>query len=76
MKENKKYKPIVVDLIKGKTYVWCTCRQSENQPWCDGTHKKLDLSPMIFVANKDEKAAMCLCKKTKTPPFCDGSHND
>ena len=32
--------PIVVDAVKGKNYVWCVCKQTNNQPFCDGSHSK------------------------------------
>ena len=25
----------------GKTYYWCACGRSANQPFCDGSHKAL-----------------------------------
>ena len=31
--------PIKVALEKDKTYYWCACGKSENQPFCDGSHK-------------------------------------
>ncbi len=30
--------PYKVDLEKGKQYYWCTCGNSKNQPFCDGSH--------------------------------------
>ena len=67
--------PAIVDLEKDKTYAWCACHKSKNQPWCDGSHKKTKFVPKVFIAGEDQTAAMCLCKKTGTPPYCDGSHN-
>jgi CDGSH-type Zn-finger protein len=37
-----KNKPYAVKLEKGKTYAWCQCAGSKNQPFCDGSHKKLN----------------------------------
>ena len=31
--------PIKVRLEAGKTYYWCACGLSRNQPWCDGSHR-------------------------------------
>ena len=29
-------------LVKaGQTYAWCACGQSKNQPFCDGSHKRV-----------------------------------
>lgn len=67
-------KPMALDLEAGKTYFWCSCGKSANQPFCDGSHAGTDFKPQAFEAEKDGKAFMCMCKKTKNPPFCDGSH--
>ncbi len=29
--------PIKVAVEAGKTYYWCTCGMSKNQPFCDGS---------------------------------------
>ena len=31
--------PYMVEVEEGKTYFWCSCGQSDNQPFCDGSHK-------------------------------------
>lgn len=67
--------PAQVDLEAGKTYAWCACGLSGNQPFCDGSHSKGDLRPMVFKAEKSETAYLCQCKQTNGSPFCDGSHN-
>ena len=60
----------------GKTYAWCACGRSINQPFCDGTHKKeSDLSPKLFKEEAAKSVWLCQCKQTKNPPYCDGSHN-
>jgi CDGSH-type Zn-finger protein len=68
--------PTMVDLENGKTYAWCSCGLSGNQPWCNGAHKGSEFAPEVFKADKDRKAAICLCKQTSNPPYCDGSHKD
>lgn len=61
----------------GKTYLWCACGLSRNQPFCDGSHKVTLLEPIKYLAAADDKEVLfCGCKHTKTPPFCDGSHNN
>ena len=67
--------PAQVDLEAGKTYAWCACGLSENQPFCDGTLSKGDLKPNVFKAEKTETAYLCQCKQTGGVPFCDGTHN-
>jgi methylamine---glutamate N-methyltransferase subunit C len=67
-------KPTAVELNKGKTYYYCTCGKSENQPFCDGKHKGSDFAPKAFTAEKDGVAYLCQCKLSSNAPFCDGSH--
>ena len=31
--------PYGVDVEEGKSYFWCACGKSANQPFCDGSHK-------------------------------------
>ena len=66
--------PQMEQLESGKTYAWCACGHSSNQPWCNGAHKGSSLSPDVFKADASKTAAMCMCKQTKSPPYCDGSH--
>ncbi|MDB4710182.1 CDGSH iron-sulfur domain-containing protein [Flavobacteriales bacterium] len=61
-------------LEKGKTYAWCSCGKSNNQPWCNGAHQGSDYIPKVFTAEETKDAAICGCKQTKNPPYCDGSH--
>lgn len=69
-------KPTKVELEEGKTYAWCHCGRSEEQPFCDRSHKGSEMMPYIFTAEKSGPAFMCMCKKTGNMPFCDGSHKD
>lgn len=66
--------PIGVDVEAGKSYFWCTCGKSSKQPFCDGTHKGSEFSPMKWTAEEDGKKFFCACKQTDGEPFCDGSH--
>ena len=31
--------PYAVEVKSGKSYYWCACGKSKNQPFCDGSHK-------------------------------------
>lgn len=67
-------KPIGVPLEAGKTYYFCRCGRSKNQPFCDGSHKGTPFTPLKFVAKDTGEAWLCQCKQTHNPPYCDGSH--
>ncbi|MCC5850430.1 MAG: CDGSH iron-sulfur domain-containing protein [Verrucomicrobia bacterium] len=67
-------KPIKVDLTQGSEYYYCTCGQSKNQPFCDGSHAGSDFKPKSFVAEETGEAYLCRCKHTGNAPFCDGTH--
>lgn len=72
MSENKA--PIEVQMEADKTYYWCTCGKSANQPFCDGSHKGSKFEPLAYTADETKSAWLCTCKKTGNAPFCDGSH--
>lgn len=72
--DHKPNMPIQVDLKKGETYQWCTCGQTKDKPFCDGSHEGSEFSPLEFTVEKDRRAFLCSCRKTKTPPYCDSSH--
>lgn len=68
--------PVTLELEPG-TYWWCACGLSQNQPFCDGSHKKERIfTPVEFKIERKRKLKLCRCKHTKTPPYCDQSHND
>ena len=67
--------PFAVEVEAGKSYFWCACGKSANQPFCDGSHKDTGFSPVKFTAEKDGRAFFCGCKKSDAAPLCDGSHS-
>jgi CDGSH-type Zn-finger protein len=67
--------PIGVEVEAGKSYWWCSCGKSAKQPFCDGSHKGTDFSPMKYDAPETRKAYFCTCKATSNSPLCDGSHS-
>ena len=68
-------KPYLVEVKEGKTYFWCACGLSKKQPFCDGSHKTTDFTPLKWVADESGEKLFCACKHTKGQPLCDGSHN-
>ena len=66
--------PYSTNVEAGKTYYWCACGKSAQQPFCDGSHKGSGFTPKPFTAEKDGPAYLCGCKLSKNAPFCDGSH--
>jgi CDGSH-type Zn-finger protein len=68
--------PYAVEVEADKSYFWCACGQSDNQPFCDGSHKGSEFTPVKFTAKVSAKIYFCGCKATKNQPMCDGSHKN
>ena len=69
------YCPYRVQLQPDRSYRWCACGRSKNQPWCDDSHTDTDPQPLLFrVAVQQKLHYLCGCKYTSKPPWCDGSH--
>jgi CDGSH-type Zn-finger protein len=72
--------PYAVSVEAGKKYSWCECGHSSRQPFCDGTHKKINektgsqFKPVRYTATEDEEVFFCGCKQTSTAPLCNGNH--
>lgn len=69
-------KPILVNVKAGRPILWCSCGRSQNQPYCDGSHKGSDFRPVKYVPEEDGELLLCACKRTSSQPICDGSHNN
>ena len=67
--------PYPVDVEAGKTYFWCSCGRSANQPFCDGSHADTDFTPVRHEAEESRTLWFCGCKATAGAPLCDGSHS-
>lgn len=67
--------PFVMEMKPGK-YYWCACGESKNQPFCDGSHKGSEFSPMMTEITEEKKVAWCGCKNSNNKPFCDGTHRN
>jgi CDGSH iron-sulfur domain-containing protein 3 len=66
--------PMPIDVEAGKDYFWCSCGQSKKQPFCDGSHKGSEFTPVKWSAETSGTKWFCTCKQTNGEPFCDGSH--
>lgn len=67
-------KPYVMDMEPGK-YAWCACGLSNNQPFCDGSHKGTGMKPILETITEQRKVAWCGCKKSGNGAHCDGTHS-
>jgi len=66
--------PFPVAVEAGKSYFWCACGRSANQPFCDGSHRDTGIAPVKWTAETDGKAFFCGCKASAKAPLCDGTH--
>ncbi|MBI4057661.1 MAG: CDGSH iron-sulfur domain-containing protein [Elusimicrobia bacterium] len=55
---------------------WCACGHSQNQPYCDGSHARLNtgISPVRVEITESKRIAWCGCKHSGNKPYCDGTH--
>ncbi len=67
--------PHYIDETAGTKY-YCTCGESANKPYCDGSHETQNTgkSPMKLEVESACRMVICDCGQTKTSPRCDGSH--
>ena len=68
--------PIPVEVEEGKSYFWCACGLSKNQPFCDGSHAGTGITPRTYTATETKSVRFCGCKASKTGAICDGAHNN
>ena len=66
--------PYEVEVEAGKAYLWCSCGLSNNQPFCDASHKGSDFKPIRFEAEASETLYLCGCKRSGAKPICDDTH--
>ena len=65
--------PTMVSLAPGN-YFWCACGESKNQPFCDGSHRDTEFTPVQFKIEEKKDVWLCQCKQTDNAPYCNGSH--
>lgn len=68
-------RPAVLEMAAG-TYWYCTCGESANQPFCDGSHQGSEFRPEKVDFAEACKMAFCQCKRSASQPRCDGSHRN
>lgn len=67
--------PYAVAVEAGRSYYWCACGQSKNQPFCDGSHKGSSFTPVKWDATESKTVYFCGCKHSGKGALCDGTHN-
>jgi CDGSH-type Zn-finger protein len=66
--------PAPMDVEAGRTYWWCSCGRSSKQPFCDGSHKGSEFTPVKYEAAETKQVWFCNCKHSARQPMCDGAH--
>lgn len=68
-------RPYIKSEEAGEKY-WCRCGKTGNEPYCDGSHERLNTgkTPVKVTLEAEKKVAWCGCRETKNPPYCDGTH--
>lgn len=67
--------PVEVEVEAGREFLWCRCGRSQNQPFCDGSHRDTEFTPIAVTPTADGPVWLCRCKQTRDAPYCDGHHN-
>ena len=60
--------------LKQARYWWYACGRPKIQPFCDGSHKVTDITPVEFTIEEKKTVWLCGCRKSGSKPMCDGTH--
>jgi CDGSH-type Zn-finger protein len=61
--------------LEAGKYWWCYCGKSNDQPFCDGSHKGSSFTPQKVVIEETCTIALCNSKYSAKGAMRDGSHS-
>lgn len=67
-------RPYAIEVEAGQSYWWCRCGRSQSQPFCDGSHKGTEFTPLKYESSATRIVWFCGCKQSHNAPLCDGTH--
>jgi len=69
-------KPFKISVKEGQRLSFCACGFSKTPPYCDSSHKTMNLNikPYEIQFEKDESIFTCGCRYSHSRPFCDMTH--
>jgi len=67
--------PIVIEETPG-TKAYCQCGWSQNLPYCDGSHSRMQTgcTPIVCEVDQPGRKAICQCHQSGNRPWCDSTH--
>ncbi len=64
-------KPAVLEIEpRPRTYDWCACGRSKNQPYCDGLHRGLSSLPRSLSSRSRRRSRSASARARVSPPSC------